>query len=305
MAVRSTERHVSKALRTESGEHRGVRGLLQGRSYLAIYAFTLPAVLGYWIYGLHPERLAGSELALRFYPLSFGLFAKLHIMVAAAVLFLALFKVLRLAWVPALFIVGALSFTAEHIGTGYGFPFGGYAYTGLLGVKLGPRVPALIPVSWFLMALPSWILARRAFPDAGRWPRRVLLGAVWLVVWDLALDPAMSFLTPYWQWEETGPYYGMPWVNLLGWLSTGLVLMAALELLATRVPFERLGAEWSIGYYLAVLSMPLGMLAAAGLWGAVVTSSLAVAACAAFTWMAEARRALSLPATRAPEVLKT
>jgi putative membrane protein len=298
------ESQVFEAPSREGGEPEKSTDPIGGRSFLAIYVFTVPALLGYWYYGLHPERLAGSELALRFYPLSFGLFAQLHIVVAAAVLFVALYKTLRLSWLPALVAVGVLSFTAEHIGTGYGFPFGGYSYTGLLGMKIGPRVPALIPVSWFLMALPAWILARKAFPASAQRLQRVFLGAVWLVVWDLALDPAMSFLTPYWQWEEVGSYYGMPWVNLLGWLGTGLVLMVALDLMATRIAFWRLGSSWSAGYYLAVLSMPLGMLVAAGAWGAVATASLAVVASLTITWSKEGRHSLSQRSAPAPQALE-
>ncbi|MGD8601787.1 MAG: carotenoid biosynthesis protein [Gemmatimonadota bacterium] len=253
-----------------------------GRSYLWVYAFTLPALLGYWTYGLHPERLAGSELALRIYPFTFPWFARLHIIFGAAVLFAALFKVLRTSWLPVFASVALLSFMAEHIGTGYGVPFGGYGYTGLLGLKVGGRVPALIPVSWFLMALPAWLMARTAFPE-GRL-RRVLLGASWLVAWDLALDPAMSFLTSYWRWAEPGTYYGMPWVNLFGWLTTGLVLMAAIEMAATRVALGRVGSRWAAGYFFAILAMPVGMLIAAGVWGAVATSLAGLLLCGVVTW---------------------
>jgi putative membrane protein len=111
-------------------------------------------------------------------------------------------------------------------------------------------------------------------------------------------------LTPYWQWEEVGSYYGMPWVNLLGWLGTGLVLMVALDLMATRVAFWRLGSRWSAGYYLAVLSMPLGMLVAAGAWGAVATASLAVLTCLTFTWSKEGGRSLAQPSAPAPQALE-
>ena len=239
----------------DSTARRDVGTTAAGRSYLWIYAFTIPALLGYWMYGLHPERLAGSDLALRIYPFTFPWFARLHILVGATVLFIALFKALRASWIPAFTAVALLSFTAEHVGTGYGVPFGGYGYTGLLGLKVGGRVPALIPVSWFLMALPAWILARRSFP--GSRLGRMVLGASWLVAWDLALDPAMSFLTTYWRWSKSGAYYGMPWVNLIGWLVTGLVLMAALEAAASRIPLRRVDPRWAAGYFFAVLSMPI------------------------------------------------
>ncbi len=258
----------------------------------ALYVFTAVAVAGYGVYGLHPERLPQSELALRLYASSFELFARMHIVVAALVLAVVLVRTLRARWLPAFVSVCVLSFTAEHLGTGYGIPFGGYGYTGLLGLKIGGRVPLLIPVSWFLMALPSWVLARSAFPEPGLRPGRVGLGALWLVAWDLALDPAMSFLTPYWQWAETGPYYGMPWLNLVGWYATGLALMTALELFAESAGWDRLGSRWMAGYYLAVVLMPLSMIAAAGLWVAVATTLLAMSACWGLTRALAARRAV-------------
>jgi uncharacterized membrane protein len=169
-----------------------------------------------------------------------------------------------------------VSFLSEHLGTGYGFPFGHYDYTDLLGFKLGSRVPFLIPVSWFLMALPSWALANAVFPGGGgRW-MRILLGAYLLTVWDLALDPAMSFLTPYWVWETKGPFYGMPWVNLAGWMGTGIVLMALLEWLGTWSWARSLSLPWLAAYYAVIFLMPLGMVVAAGLWAAVAVSLAAL-----------------------------
>ena len=151
------------------------------------------------------------------------------------------------------------SAAGEFVGTGYGIPFGGYEYTHLLGYKLGGRVPAVIPISWFLMALPSWVLAREMFPGKERWAARAVLGAYLLTAWDLALDPAMSFLTPYWRWEESGPFYGMPWVNLAGWMGTGVVLMVTMEILGARRWASRLSTPWMTAYYAVVLLMPLGM----------------------------------------------
>lgn len=228
----------------------------------ALGGFTAMAVLGYWNFALHPERLAGNDVAIRFYTVSFTFFAQVHILLSALALGVVLVGRLGTRWIAALAAVYAASFLAEHLGTGYGIPFGGYGYTGLLGAKLGGRVPALIPLSWFLMALPSWVVARRAVP--GRVAGRVALGATFLVVWDLALDPAMSFLTPYWVWEDSGPYYGMPWVNLVGWFVTGSVIMSLLEVLTPRLGLDTLPTRWMAAYYLTVLLMPLGMLLAAG-----------------------------------------
>lgn len=241
---------------------------------LALLLFTVVAVAGYWIFALHPQRLAATPGAAQFYAISFQFFARVHILLSAVALGVVLVGRLGARWLPALGAVYALSFLAEHVGTGFGFPFGGYAYTGLLGPKLWGRVPALIPLSWFLMALPAWVLALRAYPGSA--PRRVAVAAALLVAWDLALDPAMSFLTPYWVWESPGPYYGMPWINLAGWFVTGVVLMVALDRLVPPADIRALPLAWMASYYVVVLLMPVGMLAAAGHWLAVGVTAAAV-----------------------------
>lgn len=255
--------------------------VVEGAALIALAVFTVLSTAGYGYFGLHPENLPASEGALRFYSVSFEFFAQVHIVLA----FVALAAMLSLRtgyrWLPALGVVYLVSFTSEHIGTGYGIPFGGYEYTGLLGARLGPRVPLLIPLSWFLMALPSWVIAQRAFP--GRRSAAIALGAMGLVLWDLALDPAMSFLTPYWRWAEAGPYYGMPWSNLLGWFVTGVVLMVALEWANRDGGLDGLSVRWCAIYYGLVTLLPVGMLAVAGEWLGVAATLVAISAAAAVT----------------------
>ncbi len=245
-------------------------------SLAGLILFTIVAVSGFGLFALHPERLPASGPVLAFYGTSFTLFARLHIVLTALVLGAVLVSRTGWQWLAALPAVYAASFLAEFVGTGTGIPFGGYEYTSLLGPKLGGRVPAVIPLSWFVMAVPSFALAARAFPGSAR-PWRLLLGAALLTAWDLALDPAMSFLTPYWRWESAGPYYGMPWVNLAGWMLTGLVLMGILEAFGASSWTARISGGWMLAFYATVLLMPLGMLAAAGLWAAVGATILALA----------------------------
>jgi uncharacterized membrane protein len=262
--------------------------------------FTALAVIGYWNFALHPERLPDTPIAGRFYVISFQFFAQVHILIAASVLATVLLRRTGMRWVQAFAVVYVLSFSAEHLGTGYGIPFGGYGYTGLLGVKVGGRVPALIPVSWFLMAVPSWVFSRWALPHPEPRAKRWLLGASWMVAWDLALDPAMSFLTPYWLWEHTGSYYGMPLFNLLGWGLTSCVLMAALDLTGPGARLDRLPLGWAARYYAIVLLLPLGMVAAAGLWPAVLVTLAGIGTVAGWTLMAR-RQSRPIPARSVPE----
>ncbi|MBT8395885.1 MAG: carotenoid biosynthesis protein [Gemmatimonadetes bacterium] len=250
--------------------------LLEWGGLVVLVSFTASAVLGYWTFGLHPNLIPDNDFARNFFGLSFKLFARGHIVVAGVVLAIKLYRHSDLRWLAGLGAVAFLSFLAEHIGTGYGFPFGGYEYTGLLGYKLGGRVPFLIPISWFLMALPAWILASMIFPTRRATVPRLIMGAYLLTAWDLALDPAMSFLTPYWVWENPGPFYGMPWINLAGWMGTGLILMGALEILKVRSWTAKLDVRWVLAYYLVVLLMPVGMLAASGIWVPILATFVAL-----------------------------
>jgi putative membrane protein len=236
----------------------------------ALYLFTAIALTGFTVFGLNPGRLPASEWIVGIYRVSFRMFSQIQIILASVVLGIALVRYVGLRWIPAFLGVMGLSFLAEHVGTGYGIPFSGYGYSGLLGYKVGGRVPWLIPVSWFLMALPSYVIARHFLDSPSLRHRlgRVVAAAMLLVVWDLSLDPAMSYLTTYWLWDTPGRYYyGMPLVNLAGWLLTGLVIMAFLEAVKTRAWAARLPVKWTALYYAGVTLMPMGMCIAAGLWG--------------------------------------
>jgi uncharacterized membrane protein len=54
-----------------------------------------------------------------------------------------------------------------------------YHYTDKLGYKFLGLVPLLIPVAWFMMSYPSFIIADRLIPSTWqRWPRLLSLAAV-------------------------------------------------------------------------------------------------------------------------------
>ena len=244
----------------------------------ALCAFTAFTILGYATFGLHPTLLIRFPQVAGLYGLAFRFFAVGHVLIAGAVLFLFLSLYAGRRWLGAFAALYAISLSSELMGTGTGLPFGEYSYTPLLGIKWFSLVPVVIPLSWFFMALPSYAMALRVLPEAGQTAKRVLLASLILVSWDLALDPAMSFATKYWVWGEVGPYYGMPLLNLVGWYVTGLLLMGALAALRSEAWIRDLPHRWLGAYYLANLALPLGMSVAAGLWGAVAGTLIALAA---------------------------
>jgi len=115
----------------------------------------------------------------------------------------------------------AIGFAAESLGVRTGKPFGHYAYSALLGRRVG-GVPVLAAAAWAMMARPSWVVAgcvtrRRA--------ARVALAASALAAWDVFLDPRMA-REGYWSWPGGGRYEGIPASNFLGWLVTGAGVFA-------------------------------------------------------------------------------
>jgi uncharacterized membrane protein len=254
----------------------------------ALYAFTVAAVAGYGAFGVDPSRLLHlPPWAASFYGKSFGFFAQGHVWLAMAVLTVVLVQHAGARWLVAFGAMYALSLGSELAGTTWGIPFGEYGYTALLGPAWLERVPVVIPLSWFFMALPSYALAGRLAD--GVWGR-ILAGSLVLLAWDLALDPAMSFATRYWTWGESGPYYGMPWLNLFGWYVTGVALMAVLAWRRAGEWTARIGDGWWAGFYGANLLLPVGMCVAAGLWGAVAATAVVLVALLAFDRRRGARR---------------
>ena len=249
--------------------------------------FTLLSGIGYATFGRHPEWLQHipapfiSQLTL-FFGIAFTFFAQGHILISCSVLFIYLIYRTKASWIPAFLAVYILSLSSELSGTLFGIPFGEYTYTEMLGIKWFSLVPLLIPISWFTMALPSFALAYYCFSKPGQWAKRILFGSLLLTLWDLSLDPAMSYLTTYWTWGEPGPYYGMPWINLGGWYVTSIVLMVAFELLQSKSWIQRLSIRWVSAYYGLILLLPTFMVLAAGLWGALVATLAVVVPCAWF-----------------------
>lgn len=260
----------------------------------ALALFSALAVAGFATFGLHPHLLAVFPGAVPAYGAAFTFFARGHILFAFLVLAIALHRTAGWRWLPSLAALYGVSLASELLGTTAGIPFGPYRYTDGLGLKWMGHVPVLIPLSWFVMAVPSYALASAAYASRHRVLLRVLLGALILLTWDLSLDPAMSEVTKYWVWGSRGPYYGMPLVNLVGWYVTGAALMAALAALRADTWLSRLPVRWAAAFYGANLLLPFGLGAAAGLWGAVAVSAGALGLC---WWLA--RLAMRAPARSA------
>ena len=243
---------------------------------MALYLFTALSIVGFAVFGLHPERLTDlNPSALEFYSIAFRFFAVGQVAIAGLVMIVFLTRHAGLKWLSAFVALYAISLTSELLGTTFGIPFGAYSYSAVLKPMWMDRVPVGIPLSWFYMAVPSYAIAMSLLRGENA-VRRIALASFILLAWDLALDPAMSSATKYWEWGETGPYYGMPLLNLVGWYVTGVVLMGALAALKSDKWISRLSVPWLTSFYGANLLLALGICAAAGLWMAVIATFAAL-----------------------------
>jgi putative membrane protein len=247
-----------------------------GVTWTFVVLHALALTLG--LFGLlvaipHPQLFAGNAPAIAFYSEALNNTGGTGMLLGT--LAMLSFGIWRLGVRRTLlFFIAAtvISAAAELTGTKTGWPFGGYEYTNFLGPKLLGRVPVAIPLSWFYMGFASYVLAdaivaARAARNRTLWS--IVLGTWLLVAWDLVLDPSMAApnmqYIHFWVWHESGPYFGMPLRNLVGWFGTGLLFIAVGRLAwneadAPRVPIAVPYAVYAINIvWSMILSVSAGM----------------------------------------------
>ena len=143
-----------------------------------------------------------------------------------------------------------ISWVFEQVGVETGLVYGPYHYTEQLGVKLG-HVPLLIPLAWFMMIYPSYIIANliadgQTIGTRGGLGRIVwlsFLGALVMTAWDVVMDPVMSGpVHKSWIWEQGGPYFGVPVQNFIGWVLTTFTVYLLYRLFERRVALRPVGS---------------------------------------------------------------
>jgi putative membrane protein len=182
-------------------------------------------------------------------------------------------------------LVGA---AGELVGTmgilsvgGVPLPFGEYHYTNWLGPKIAGHVPYFIPPSWFAMSIVSLDLARRV--TRNRWGY-LLLGTVFMVLWDVALDPAMNRAFPFWEYAVDGFFFGMPFSNWCGWFGVTLVIMLGYEWMRGD---RELKNDWAPWLYALNCFFPLAISLLRDLYLAAFIGALTSALPFVLLWMTD------------------
>lgn len=143
-----------------------------------------------------------------------------------------------------------LSWLIEAIGSATGFPFGEYDYTPSLRPQL-LGVPLVIPLAWLMMLPPAWAVSQTLVGLSPRWVF-VLVSAAAFTAWDLFLDPQMVSWG-YWVWANPSGYFGIPWVNYLGWFLAATILTIALR--PQQVPVLPLLVIYTITWALEAIGL--------------------------------------------------
>ena len=131
----------------------------------------------------------------------------------------------------AALVVGAGGWLLEFAGSRSGVLFGRYEYTGRLQPQIA-RVPFVIPLAWIMMMPPAWAVATVLVPGGNIFAFSLVAGAAF-AAWDLFLDPQMVGWG-FWEWEQDGWYFGIPFQNLFGWfLGASLITFAVRLVLGT------------------------------------------------------------------------
>ncbi len=146
----------------------------------------------------------------------------------------------RLGWLRAallILLVFTVGLAFESAGVATGVVYGPYHYTDLLGPKFLGLVPYLIPLAWFMMAYPSYVIADRLVGSRFQNPARLLLvsavGGAAMTAWDLGMDPLMV-KAGHWVWDVQGAYFGVPIQNFFGWWLTTFTALLIFQLITMR-----------------------------------------------------------------------
>ncbi len=191
----------------------------------------------FWLYLLLTAySILRGFFGLRFQPTLTPMLSLLAFLFALSHASLRLGGKRTLLFLTLTFVVSLLF---ESLGVATGWVYGPYHYTERLGPRFLGLVPYLIPVAWFMMMYPSWVIAIHLVPtDQPLWRWRLSLaafGALIMTAWDLVMDPLMVALG-HWVWESRGVYFGIPLQNYWGWWLTTFTAFALFMLLGRLKP---------------------------------------------------------------------
>jgi putative membrane protein len=118
-----------------------------------------------------------------------------------------------------IFILSIYALTIETIAIITGFPYSNFHYTNLIGFKLLGFTPYTVPFAYVPLFLGCFYIA--SLNSIRKW-KIIILTTFLVLVADMVLDPSAVALK-FWVYESQGIFYGVPLMNFMGWILTGLL----------------------------------------------------------------------------------
>jgi putative membrane protein len=159
-------------------------------------------------------------------------------------------------WVSATHLLGAraaasfviiavvIGWVAEEMGANYGWFFGDYHYTDVLGPTLG-TTPVVIPLMWFALCYTAYVLANLivwqtpsdGVSPAGKAIVLSLLAALLVTAYDLGADPYMVYKLKAWiMTKKDGWWFGETLQGFAGWATISFTIIFLFRLSLRRWP---------------------------------------------------------------------
>jgi putative membrane protein len=172
---------------------------------------------------------------------------------------------------PALRLVlvaTSLGWLAEQLGASYGWFFGSYVYTDVLGPRIG-AVPAVIPLMWFALSYCGYVIANLIVWQApsdgpaalGQHLLMSLLAAMVVTCYDLGVDPYMVYVLKAWiMTEKDGWWFGETVQGFAGWMLVSFTIQLVYRL-GLRGTLRASGAASAAPLALRHAFVPLGVYA--------------------------------------------
>ena len=153
-------------------------------------------------------------------------------------------------WTSAIHLLGAraaLQFVvigvvfgwfAEQMGASYGWFFGSYTYTEVLGPRIG-AVPAIIALMWFALTYVAYVIANLIVwqnpvhngAHLGWSAALSLVAAMIVTAYDLGADPYMVFVLKAWLMTKTdGWWFGETLQGFVGWAVVSFAIIFSFRL---------------------------------------------------------------------------
>lgn len=162
-------------------------------------------------------------------------------------------------------LICAVTYTAEYLGVHTGKIFGDYYYNAIGNGPLIGGVPPLLMLTYFSLAYGCYMVARILLGSLGKvtgWSLIGLssVGAMLMSLNDLASDPTSSTINHVYTWVLGGAYFGVPYLNFVGWFGESLVFFVALSVVyayITKVPKQDTFNKWFLLEALVLFAAPV------------------------------------------------